>query len=217
MRGRNLTDMNELPAAGISMDRDATCRLLKDGLIYRTPACLKIVAAAVLILSRVSAFAQAPLHSVQTAEESSEKTGRTKWEVQGSIGDNVVIVNGRGDTSAVKAGSEIDGCLVTADKVICDAAEKTAISKNKSVESELGMPVHQRMDVFLESSGRTGYSPGLGYIKFAVLDGRFIVRVIRTYYDKAETMLKEAILEEMQDNGYAYYALDRNMVQIEYK
>lgn len=217
MRGRNLTDVNELPAAGIFMNRDATRRLLKDGLSHRTPSCLKIAAATVLILSRVSAFAQAPLPSVQTAEESSEKTGRTKWEVQGSIGDKVVIVNDRGDTSAVKAGSEIDGCLVTADKIMCDTPEKTAINKNKSRENEIGTPVHQNMDTFLESSGRTGYSRRLGHIKFAVLDGRLIVRVIRTYYDKAETIFKEAILEEMQDNGYAYYALDRNMVQIEYK
>ncbi|MBF0560352.1 MAG: hypothetical protein HQL08_16415 [Nitrospirae bacterium] len=188
----------------------------------------KVLATVLLMLFVASAYAQTPFPSMQTSDTFAEKAGHTKWEVQGSIGNKVVIVNGRGDTSAVEAGSEIDGCLVTAGKVIWDAAEKEAISKSETetkereglgkTEIELGKRLaHHTMVSIIETRGKNGYSPDLGHIKFAVLDGKLIIRVIRSYYDKAETILKEAILEEAQDNGFVYYGLDVNMVQVEYK
>ena len=90
----------------------------------------KNILPALLIAFAVSANAQDASPSQQISNMSAEKAGQTKWEIQGSIGNKVVVVNGRGDTSLVDVGSEIDGCLVTAGKVICDTAEKRAIKSN---------------------------------------------------------------------------------------
>ena len=176
----------------------------------------KVVVAAMLTAFAASAYAEVPFQTSDTPHEIAEQT---KWEVQGSIGNKIVIVNGKGDTSAVEAGSEIEGCLVTAGKIICDAAEKEVFSKEEreTKETEVLSLAHHTLVFNLEARGKTGYSPDLGHIKFAVLDGKLIVRVIRSYYDKAKTILKEAVLEEAQDNGYVYYALDRNMVKVNYK
>ncbi|MBF0557247.1 MAG: hypothetical protein HQL08_00550 [Nitrospirae bacterium] len=187
-----------------------------------------IFATVLLMLFVASAYAQTPSPYVQTSDTFAEKAGHAKWEVQGSIGNKVVIVNGRGDTSAVEAGSEIDGCLVTAGKVLCDLAEKEALGKIKTEmksievipkkEEELNKELAHRLLVsILESRGKTGHSPEWGHIKFVVLDGKLMIRVIKSYYDKAKTVLKDAILEEAQDNGFVYYALDGKIVQIEYK
>jgi len=185
-----------------------------------------VMAILLMAFAASSSYAELPFPSVQTSDMSSEKMAQTKWEVQGSIGNKVVIVNGKGDTSAVEAGSDIDGCLVTSAKVICDISERAAFNKKetgtKGIEAgkrdeELGIQSeHHTLVSFLESRGKPGYSPELGHIKFAVLDGKMIVRVAGGYYDKAETILKEAVLEKSQANGQIYYALDRNRIKINY-
>ncbi len=152
-----------------------------------------------LIVFAVSSYAQDKSPSLQNSNISPEKAGQGKWEVEGSIGNKVVIVNGRGDTSAVEVGSEIDGCLVTVNKVICDPAL-----------------IHPLIAI-LESGGKTGYSPDLGGIKFVMADDKLIVRVDQGFSDRAKNMLRKAILEEVQDNGHVYYALDKNMVEVNYK
>ncbi len=90
----------------------------------------KNILPALLIALTASAYAQDTSLSPRNSNMTVEKAGQTKWEIQGSIGNKVVVVNGRGDTSLVEIGSEIDGCLVTAGKVICDTAEKQAIKSN---------------------------------------------------------------------------------------
>jgi len=152
-----------------------------------------------LMVFAVSAYAQDKSSSMQNSNISPEKAGQGKWEVQGSIGNKVVVVNGRGDTSAVEVGSEIDGCLVTVNKVICDPAT-----------------IHPLIAI-LESGGKTGYSPDLGDIKYALANDDLIVRVERGSNGRAKTLLGKAILEEAQANGYVYFALDKNMVEINYK
>ncbi len=235
---------------------------------------------ALLIAFAVSANAQDASPSQQISNMSAEKAGQTKWEIQGSIGNKVVVVNGRGDTSLVDVGSEIDGCLVTAGKVICDTAEKRAIKSNdleiKEVEvlrkeegelqkhlaqleqekkeaeaiadrrekynkelinmveklkNELARknnaaatenitapaPKVNALVSILESVGDAGISPDLGRIKFVIAGDKLIVRVAREFSGMAKTLLKKAILEEAQGNGYLYYALDKNLVEINYK
>src|SRR5208337_3223697 len=90
----------------------------------------KNILPALLIAFAASAYAQDTSPSRQISNISAEKAGQTKWEVQGSIGNKVVVVNSRGDTSAVEIGSEIDNCLVTVRKVVCDTAEKEVIKNN---------------------------------------------------------------------------------------
>ncbi len=69
----------------------------------------------------------------------------------------------------------------------------------------------------LESTGKAGYSPDLGSIKFVMSDNKLIVRVAQGAGDRAETLLGKAILEEEQANGQVYYVLDKNMVEVDYK
>ena len=69
----------------------------------------------------------------------------------------------------------------------------------------------------LESVGEAGISPDLGRIKFVIAGDKLIVRVARGFSGMAKTLLKKAILEEAQGNGYLYYALDKNLVEINYK
>ncbi len=233
-----------------------------------------------LIAFAASAYAQDISTSPQSSNAVSEKAGPAKWEVQGNIGSKVVVVNGRGDTTAVEVGSEIDGCLVTVRKVICDTAEKEAIKKNdrenketevlRKKEEELQKQLAQlnqekketeaiagrrekdnkeliaiveklknelaqknsaaapdaitapaskvnALVSILESAGKAGYSPDLGSIKFVIADDKLIVRVDRGAGDRAKTLLGKSILEEAQDNGHVYYALDKNMVEVNYK
>ncbi len=240
---------------------------------------LKNILLALLIVFAVSAYAQDNSPSQLSSDTSPEKAGQTAWEVQGSIGNKIVIVSSRGDTSAVEVGSEIDGCLVTIRKVICSAAEKEAVKNNdremKEVEvlrkkerefqkqlaqlnqekkeaeaiagrrekdnkelidivEKLNNELAQKNNVashdtitspapkinalvsILKSAGNSGYSPDLGGIKFVIADDKLIVRVARGASDRAKTLLGKAILEEAQDNGYVYYALDKNMVEISY-
>ncbi len=241
---------------------------------------LKNILLVLIIALAVSAYAQDNSPSRQTSNASGEKAGQTKWEVQGSIGNQAVVVNGRGDTSLVEIGSEIDGCLVTIGKVICDAAEKQAIKNNgiemkeaevlrqkelelqkqlaqlkrekeeveavagrrekdnkeliaavEKLEKELAQknsaaapdtviapaPKINALVSTLESAGQAGYSPELGGIKFLLGENKLIIRVPRAAGDRAKTVLQRAILEEAADKGYVYYALDKNMVDINYK
>ena len=240
----------------------------------------KNILLALLIAFTASAYAQDTSPSPQISNISAEKAGQTRWEVQGSIGNKAVVVNSRGDTSAVEIGSEIDGCLVTVRKVVCDTSEKDVIKDNdremkeaevlrkkegelqkqlaqlnqekKEVEAIAGRrekdnkelsaiieklknelaqknnaaapdtitapaPKINALVSVLESSGKAGYSPDLGSIKFLIADDKLIVRVARGVSGRAKTLLGKAILEEAQDNGYLYYALDKNMVQVNYK
>ena len=240
----------------------------------------KNILPALLIAFATSAYAQGTSPSPQTSNMSAEKAGQTKWEVQGSIGNKVVVVNGRGDTSAVEIGSEIDGCLVTVRKVICDTSEKQAIKNNnpemKEVEvlrkkegelqkqlaqlnqekeeaeavagrrekdnkeliaiveklkNELAQknnaaatdtitahaPKMNALVSILESAGKAGFSPDLGSIKFVIADDKLIVRVARGFSGRAKNVLGKAIMEEAQDSGYVYYALNKNMVEFAYK
>ena len=258
MRGRNLINMNEF---------------LKE-------IITKNILHALLIAFAASAYAEDTSPSTWIPNMSTEKAGQTKWEVQGTIGNKVVVVNARGDTSAVEIGSEIDGCLVSARKVICDTAEKEAITNNdrdtkeaefsrrkeeelqkqlvllnqekKEVEAIAGRrekdnkeliaiveklknelaqknsaavsdtitappPKINALVYILESTGKSGYSPDLGSIKFVIANDRLIVRVDLGAGDRAKTLLGKSILEEAQDKGHVYYALDKNMVQINYK
>jgi hypothetical protein len=258
MRGGNLINMNELFKEIVT----------------------KNILHALLIAFVASAYAEDTPPSLRISNMPAEKAGQTNWEVQGSIGNKVVVVNGRGDTSAVEIGSEIDGCLVTVRKVICDTAEKEAIKNNdretneaevlrrkeeelqkqlsqlnqekKEVEAIAGRREKDNKELIaivgklkdelaqkksaavsdtitapslkinalvyiLESIGKSGYSPDLGGIKFVIADDKLIVRVDRGAGDRAKTLLQKAILEEAKDNGYVYYALDKNMVQINYK
>ncbi|HXW69728.1 MAG TPA: hypothetical protein VEJ88_08965, partial [Dissulfurispiraceae bacterium] len=98
---------------------------------------LKNILHTLLIVFAASAYAQDNFSSSHTSNLSAEKAGQTKWEVKGSIGDTVVVVNGRGDTSAVEVGSEIEGCLVTVRKVVCDTAEKKAVKNNDRQMKEI--------------------------------------------------------------------------------
>jgi len=183
---------------------------------------LKNILHVLLIVFAVSAYAQDNFSSSQASNLPSDKAVQTKWEVQGRIGNTVVVVNGRGDTSAVEVGSEIEGCLVTVRKVVCDTAEKEAIKNNYRQMKEVEVltvptPKINALVSILESSGKSGYSPDLGGIKFVIAEGKLIVRVARRASYKAKTLLGKAILEEVQDNGHVYYALDKNVVQVNYK
>jgi|GEM_PF-3089792 len=241
---------------------------------------LRNILFALLIALAASAYAQDTSPLQQVPNMPAEKTGQAKWEVQGSIGNKAVVVNGRGDTSVVEIGSEIDGCLVTVGKVICDNVEKQAIKNNdleikelevlRKKEEELQKQLAQlsqekketeaaadrrekdnkeliviveklknelaqknnaaahdpitapapKMNVLvslLESAGKAGYSPDLGSIKFVIADDKLIVRVAREFSGRAHTLLQKNILEEAQYNGYLYYALDKNMVEVNYK
>jgi hypothetical protein len=66
----------------------------------------------------------------------------------------------------------------------------------------------------LELAGKAGFSPDLGSIKFVIAHEKLFVRVERGAVDKAKTLLGKSILEEAQDNGHIYYALDKNMVEV---
>ena len=164
--------------------------------------------AAAVIAFAASAYSPASLCAGQQPEKSVETPGQSKWEVQGNIAGKVVIVNGRGDTTVVDAGSEIDGCLVTSEKVICGAPKKT---------SEDSRPAGGNLISLLEAEGREGFSPELGQIKYAQSGGKLIIRVAGTFYDKAETALKEAVLEKIRDKEFVYYALDGEIVDLECK
>jgi hypothetical protein len=194
----------------------------------------KYILPVLLVAIAVSSYAQEPIASPQTSGARTEKAGGNKWEVQGSIGNEVVVVNGRGDTTLAEEGSEIDGCLVTHRKVICDPAEKRAVARNDTATIEIEVLRKQltaaveklnnklartknELVPVLESMGKTGNSFDLGCVKFAVADDRLIVRVAQGFSDRAKTLLGKAILKEEIDYGYAYYALDKNMVEINWK
>lgn len=58
------------------------------------------------------------------------KPVRHIWNVQGQAdNDKMIIVNDKGDVKVVNIGDEIDGCLVTGDRVVCEQQEKDEINK----------------------------------------------------------------------------------------
>jgi len=242
MRGGNLINMNEIFKEIVT----------------------KNILLALLIAFVTSAYAEDISPSPQISNMSAEKMGQTKWEVQGSIDNKVVVVNGRGDTSVVEIGSEIDGCLVTVRKVICDAAEKEAIKNNdretneaevlrrkeEELQKQLAQLTQEKKEIeaivgrrekdnkelisiveklknelahknsaavsdtitapslkintlvyILESTGKSGYSPNLGSVKFVTVNDKLIVRVDGGAGDRAKTLLQKAILEEAQDES----------------
>jgi len=72
-----------------------------------------------------------------TPPQENEKAEKVTWTVQAKIDDNVLIVNNKGEIKPVRIGSEIDGCLVTEESIVCDPSEKDKARRRLAENGEV--------------------------------------------------------------------------------